>query len=78
MPSWIKLKAIPSEDLVARPMAIQINSLFVFSINDPEQNARSLLTPVFDPAFHALSHGSLGFSFHGSFFKNVKKTSLAM
>ena len=25
MPSWIKLKAIPSEDLVARPMAIQIN-----------------------------------------------------
>ena len=42
-------------------------ALFVFLNSDPKQNARSLLTPVSDPAFHALSHGSLGFSLNGSF-----------
>ena len=41
--------------------------LFVFLKSDPKQNARSLLTPVSDPAFHALSHGSLSFALHGSF-----------
>ena len=48
----------------------QARSLFVFSISDPKQNARSLLTPVFDPAFHALLHGSLGFAVHPSFFNH--------
>ena len=32
----------------------------------PKQNARSLLTPVSDPAFYALSHGSKHFLLHGS------------
>ena len=41
-------------------------SLFVFSINGPKQNARSLLTAVSDPAFYALSHGSKHFVLHGS------------
>ena len=41
--------------------------LFVFLKSDAKQNARSLLTPVSDPTFHAFSHGSLGFALHGSF-----------
>ena len=45
-------------------------SLFVFLKSDLKQNARSLLTPVSDPAFHALSHGSLSFALHGSFFNH--------
>ena len=45
-------------------------SLFVFSISDPKQNARSLLTPVPDPDFHALSNGSLGFALYGSSFNH--------
>ena len=44
------------------------NALFVFLKSDPKQNARSLLTPVSDPDFHAPSHGSLDFAHHGSFF----------
>ena len=43
-------------------------ALFVFSISDLKQNARSLLTQVSDPAFYALLHGSLGFALHGSFY----------
>ena len=46
------------------------SSLFVFLKSDPKQNARSLLTPVSDPAFQALSHGSHGFALHGSFFNH--------
>ena len=45
-------------------------TLFVFSISGPKQNARSLLTAVPDPAFHALSDGSLGFALHGSSFND--------
>ena len=41
-----------------------------FLESDPKQNARSLLSPVSDPAFHALSHGSLGFVLHGRFFNH--------
>ena len=41
--------------------------LFVFLKSDPKQNARSLLTPVSDLAFHAFLHGS-SFALHGSFF----------
>ena len=40
--------------------------LFVFSIDDPKQNAVSLLTPVSSIVFDSLSHGTLGFAFHGS------------
>ena len=40
--------------------------LFVFSIDDPKQNATSLLTPVSDIVFYALSSGTLGFALHGS------------
>ena len=37
-----------------------------FSINDPKQNARSLLTPVSDSAFYTLSHGNLHVVLRGS------------
>ena len=40
--------------------------LFVFSISSPKQNATSLLTPVSDTVFNALSRGSLHFLLHGS------------
>ena len=50
----------------SKPFSSPLSSLFVFSINGPEQNARSLLTPVSDPAFYALSHGSKHFLLHGS------------
>ena len=45
-------------------------SLLVFSIVGPKQNAGSLLTPVSDTVFNALSHGTLGFALHGSFFSH--------
>ena len=45
----------------------KIDSLFVFSIDDPKQNAGSHLTPVSSTVFDALSHSTLGFAFHGSF-----------
>ena len=46
---------------------VVLTSLFVFSIDDPKQNAGSLLTPVSSTVFDALTHGTLGFAFHGSF-----------
>ena len=48
-----------------------LRALFVFSLSDPKQNARSLLTPVSGTVFYALSHGSLGFALHGSFFNHL-------
>ena len=42
-------------------------ALFVFSIDDLKQNAGSLLTPLSSIAFYALSHGTLGSAFYGSF-----------
>ena len=42
------------------------SSLFVFSIDDPKQNATSLLTPFSKIVFDALSRGTLGFALHGS------------
>ena len=47
-------------------IAIITVSLFVFFDKLPKQNARSLLTPVSDPAFYALPHGSKHFLLHGS------------
>ena len=44
--------------------------LFVFSIDDPKQNAGSHLTVVSGVVFDALSHGTLGFALHGSFFNH--------
>ena len=44
--------------------------LFVFSISDPKQNARSLSTPVSDLEVYALSNGNLRFVLHGSFFNH--------
>ena len=44
--------------------------LFVFSIGGPKQNARSLLTSVSDTDSYDLSHGSLSFAVHGSFFNH--------
>ena len=43
------------------------NSLFVFSIGSREQNGVSLLTPVSDSVFIALSDDTFLFSLHGSF-----------
>ena len=42
-------------------------SLFVFSIGSREQNGVSLLTPVSDSVFIALSDGTFLSSLHGSF-----------
>ena len=41
-------------------------TLFVFLIVGPKQNAGSLLTPVSETVFYALSYGTLGFALHGS------------
>ena len=41
--------------------------LFVFSIGSRKQNGVSLLTPVSDSVFIALSDGTFLFSLHGSF-----------
>ena len=46
---------------------VVLTSLFVFSIDDPKQNAGSLLTPVSSTVFDALSHGTLDFALHGSY-----------
>ena len=43
------------------------SALFVFSIDDPKQNAGSLLTPVSSIVFDALSHGTLGLALRGSY-----------
>ena len=43
-----------------------LNLLFVFLIVGPKQNAGSLLTPVSETVFYALSYGTLGFALHGS------------
>ena len=50
--------------------ALVYAALFVFSIDDPKQNAGSLLTPVSSTVFDALSHGTLGFALHGSYFNH--------
>ena len=47
-----------------------LSTLFVFSIVGPKQNAGSLLTPISDTVFYALSHGALGFALHGSSFNH--------
>ena len=54
----IGIHSSPSETEHTRKVGNEIQSLFVFSINGLKQNARSLFTPVSDPAFHALSHGT--------------------
>ena len=49
-------------------LSTDIYTLFVFSLSDRKQNARSLLTPVSGPDFYALSCGTFGFALHDSFF----------
>ena len=44
----------------------QQSTLFVFLIDGPKQNAGSLLTPVSNIVFYALSSGTPGFALHGS------------
>ena len=46
--------------------SLDSRSLVVFSIDDTKQNATSLLTPVSNIGFYALSTGTLGFALHGS------------
>ena len=43
-----------------------MQSLFVFSIDGPKQNATSLFTPVSNIVFYAFSSGTLGFALRGS------------
>ena len=45
---------------------LKLKKLFVFTINGPKQNARSLLTPVSDTDFYALLHSSQHVVIHGS------------
>ena len=52
------------------PEQVPGKSLFVFSICGPKQNATSLLTSVSDTVFNALSHSTLSFAVHGSFFNH--------
>ena len=52
-------------------MGPNLISLFVFSLSDPKQYAWSLLTSVSGTVFYALSHGSLAFALHGSFFNHL-------
>ena len=42
-------------------------TLFVFLMVGPKQNAGSLLKPVSETIFDALSHGTLSFALHGSY-----------
>ena len=44
----------------------QTISLFVFPRDNPQQNGVSLLTPVSDSVFIALSDGTIHFAPHGS------------
>ena len=46
---------------------VEGGALFVFSLSDPKQNARSMLTLVSDTVFYALSHGSLDFALNHLF-----------
>ena len=45
-------------------------TLYVFSISGPKQNVKAFLIPVSVSVPYALSRGSLGFAFHGSFFNH--------
>ena len=45
-------------------------TLFVFVMVGLKHNAGTLLTPVSDTVFYALSHCTLGFSLHGSSFNH--------
>ena len=49
---------------------VEAYTLFVFSIGSREQNGVSLLTPVSDSVFIALSDGTFLFALHGSFKNN--------
>ena len=53
-----------------------ISSLFVFSLGGREQNGVSLLTPVSDSVYIALSDGTFIFSLHGSFKNHQHKALL--
>ena len=60
-----------SSDLWTTLLWHLIRPLFVFSLSDPKQNARSLLTSVSGTVVYALSHGTLSFALHGSFFNHL-------
>ena len=50
-----------------------IRHCLFFSIDDPKQNATSLLTPVSNSFFFALSSGTLGFALHGRFDNHLQE-----
>ena len=61
-PENIKMRSIFMTHCQKRPLI----TLFVFLIADPQQNDVSLLTPVSDSVFIALSDGTIHFAPHGS------------
>ena len=70
-PNSYKVNPIPTNFLHRQVNPIPTNGSTqflqpVFSMNDPKQNARSLLTSVADPAYYALPNGSQHFFLHGS------------
>ena len=66
-PQGIEKVTLQLKDTPVKVYAIGAKSLFVFSTDGPKQNATSLLTPVSNIVFYALSSGTLGFALHGSF-----------
>ena len=58
---------LASGNLLASYQVKEDGTLFVFSIGSREQNGVSLLTPVSDTVFIALSDGTFLSSLHGSF-----------
>ena len=62
---WYRFSSTPSTLFSLNCLGLQKYAT-VF-ISDLKQNARSLLTPVSDQAFLALSNGGLSFALHDSF-----------
>ena len=60
----IRTASVRTPGMLIKSNVIYDTPLFVFSISDPKQNARSLLTPVSGTVFYAFSHGSLAFALH--------------
>ena len=64
---WDQSVLVACSNRVNRILQLGLLSLFVFLIGSREQNGVSLLTPVSDSVFIALSDGTFLFSLHGSF-----------
>ena len=63
----LQLIQLPPPAPLTTRLLFKVDSLFAFSIGSRKQNGVSLLTPVSDSVFIALSDGTFLFSLHGSF-----------